>query len=144
MGRPRKVAEASVLAAILTATGRLGAPPTIEELRREIGVGSTRTVLRYLRWLEEGGRIERRPGSRGIRLIPRKASADQESAILQELEELLIRHRAWIFLDCRGAVLWIGGAPAGRISAAAADGFRLELDREHVYGCDDDAPEPTC
>lgn len=43
-------------------------PPTIEELQRELGVGSSRTVLRYLRALEEAGDIERWPGARGIRL----------------------------------------------------------------------------
>jgi repressor LexA len=42
--------------------------PTIEELRRVLGVGSTRTVLRYLSWLEDEGDIERWPGARGLRL----------------------------------------------------------------------------
>lgn len=50
-----------------------GMSPTVEELRRALHVGSTRTVLRYLRALEEDGDIERWPGARGIRL--RRASA---------------------------------------------------------------------
>jgi repressor LexA len=45
-----------------------GMPPTVEELRGALHVGSTRTVHRYLRALEEDGDIERWPGARGIRL----------------------------------------------------------------------------
>ena len=43
-------------------------PPTIEELRRILRVGSTRTVLRYLDLLEEEGYIERWSGARGFRM----------------------------------------------------------------------------
>lgn len=49
-----------------------GKPPTVEELRRSVKVGSTRTVQRYLDWLEEEGDIERWHGARGIR--PLKSS----------------------------------------------------------------------
>ncbi len=45
-----------------------GLPPTVEELRKELNVGSSRTVMRYLEQLEESGDIVRWPGSRGIRL----------------------------------------------------------------------------
>jgi repressor LexA len=45
-----------------------GMPPSIEELRDVLGVGSNRTVLRYLSWLEEEGDIERWAGARGMRL----------------------------------------------------------------------------
>ena len=48
---------------------RRGMAPTIEELRQALGVGSTNTVLRCLRELEEEGYIERWPGARGIRLL---------------------------------------------------------------------------
>ncbi|MBX3177730.1 MAG: transcriptional repressor LexA [Candidatus Hydrogenedentes bacterium] len=50
-----------------------GRPPTMEEFRLALGVGSTRTVHRYLQALEQEGRIERWSGARGIRL--RKVSA---------------------------------------------------------------------
>jgi SOS regulatory protein LexA len=43
-------------------------PPTVEELRRLLGVGSTRTVLRYLDLLEKEGYIERWSGARGLRM----------------------------------------------------------------------------
>src|SRR5258708_23973312 len=51
-----------------------GVAPTIEELRRALQLGSTRTVLRYLKTLEEDGAIERWPGARGLRPLrsPRK------------------------------------------------------------------------
>lgn len=43
-------------------------PPTVDELQKKLGVGSVRTVLRYLDWLEEEGDIERWGGARGIRV----------------------------------------------------------------------------
>ena len=45
--------------------------PTIEELRQALGVGSTNTVLRCLRELEEEGYIERWSGARGMKLLKR-------------------------------------------------------------------------
>lgn len=45
-----------------------GMPPTVAELRDALGVGSTRTAVRYLGDLEAAGMIERWPGARGIRL----------------------------------------------------------------------------
>lgn len=44
-------------------------PPTIDELRQALGVGSTRTILRYLQALEAAGAIQRWEGARGIRLL---------------------------------------------------------------------------
>ena len=52
---------------------RNSVPPTIEELRRLRGVGSTRTVLRYLDALKEESYIERWSGARGLRM--RKGAA---------------------------------------------------------------------
>lgn len=46
-----------------------GMAPTIEELRQAVGAGSTSTVLRYLRQLEEEGYIERWHGARGLKLL---------------------------------------------------------------------------
>jgi len=40
----------------------------VQELRRLLGVGSTRTVLRYLDVLKEEGYIERWSGARGLRM----------------------------------------------------------------------------
>jgi repressor LexA len=60
--------EEEVLRAIQEWVVRFGLPPTLEELRDRMGVGSTRTVMRYLQGLEKKGAIERWRGSRGIRL----------------------------------------------------------------------------
>jgi repressor LexA len=68
MGRKRQFSREHVLSLIQEWRGRHGAPPTIKELQRLLGVGSTRTVVRYLRWLETEGDIERRPGARGVRV----------------------------------------------------------------------------
>lgn len=59
---------AEVLSALRRLQGRLGMPPTIKELREELAVGSTRTVLRYLQKLETLGWVTRWPGARGIRI----------------------------------------------------------------------------
>ncbi|MBI4526577.1 MAG: repressor LexA [Deltaproteobacteria bacterium] len=67
MGRPKQLKREEVLSAINEAVINRGVPPTIDELRRKLGVGSTRTVLRYLKWLEEEGDIQRWSGARGLR-----------------------------------------------------------------------------
>lgn len=69
MGRPKVIDRKQMLRAISYEIVRRGMAPTIEELRKALGVGSTNTVLRHLRELEEEGHIERWPGARGIRLI---------------------------------------------------------------------------
>lgn len=69
MPRKRLATAEDVLAVLQRWIAQEGHPPTIEELRQELGVGSTRTVLRYLQELEEEGAIRRWPGSRGIRLL---------------------------------------------------------------------------
>jgi repressor LexA len=56
-------------------------PPTIEELRKALGVGSTRTVLRYLQWLEKEGDIERWSGARGIRPLRSDMSTASTRAV---------------------------------------------------------------
>src|SRR5689334_8825595 len=68
MTRQRQFGNAEVLRAIQVAIAENGQPPTIEELRQVLGVGSTRTALRYLQALEEAGDIQRWPGARGIRV----------------------------------------------------------------------------
>ena len=72
----KKLSNEEVLATINGFIIEHGFPPTIEELRKILGVGSSRTVLRYLKLLEADGLIERWPGARGIRL---KKSLDSSS-----------------------------------------------------------------
>jgi repressor LexA len=69
MGRQKIFDSEQVLAAIQEWLVHHGVPPTIEELRRALGVGSTRTVLRYLQQLEADGHIERWHGARGMKLL---------------------------------------------------------------------------
>jgi repressor LexA len=74
MGRKKSLTKEQVLKAIRNWLIQHGMAPTVEELRRILRVGSSRTVLRYLQWLEVEGDIERWPGARGLRLLrsPRK------------------------------------------------------------------------
>ena len=58
-----------MLAAIQRWFAEHGDPPSIEELRRELRVGSTRTVFRYLQLLEEEGLIERDRDSHRMRVL---------------------------------------------------------------------------
>jgi repressor LexA len=69
MGRKRQLDKDQVLGAIHDWLIEHGAPPTVEELRTKLKVGSSRTVVRYLKWLEEDGDIERWPGARGLKLL---------------------------------------------------------------------------
>jgi repressor LexA len=75
MGRKRLLAKETVLSAINQWLVQYGVAPTIEELRKALKVGSTRTVLRYLDQLEEDELIERRSGARGLR--PLKSSVSK-------------------------------------------------------------------
>lgn len=68
MGRKKSLTNERVLDAIKKLTEEFGFSPTLEELRRELGVGSKRTVQRYLLALEQEGRIERRGGARGVKI----------------------------------------------------------------------------
>lgn len=69
MPKDRLIHKNAVLLAIRNWLVHHGNPPTIEELRKTLGVGSTRTVIRYLQSLEKEGDIERWPGARGLRLL---------------------------------------------------------------------------
>lgn len=80
MGRKPLLSKETVLVAIQRWTARNGGHPSVEELRRELGVASTRTVFRYLQTLEEDGAIERRPGAPGVKLLkPRSEGAQTRS-----------------------------------------------------------------
>jgi SOS regulatory protein LexA len=68
MSRPKLVTKEKVVDALNRWFIRNSVPPTVEELRRLLGVGSTRTVLRYLDGLQKEGYIDRWAGARGLRL----------------------------------------------------------------------------
>ena len=69
MGRRKLCSSTEVLYRIKWCIRHSNMPPTCEELRKWLGVGSTRTVLRYLRELEDKKLIRRWPGARGIAVI---------------------------------------------------------------------------
>jgi repressor LexA len=69
MPKDKRVSKIEILRAIRNSLVHHGVPPTVEELRSALGVGSTRTVQRYLEWLEEEGDLERWSGARGMRLL---------------------------------------------------------------------------
>lgn len=73
MARPKLLTKEQVVDALSRWFIRNSVPPTVEELRRLLGVGSTRTVLRYLDALKEEGYIDRWSGARGLRM--RKGTA---------------------------------------------------------------------
>jgi repressor LexA len=77
MGRPRTYHPEQILLALERYVVQNGRAPTIEEFRKALGVGSTRTVLRYLQELEGGGFIRRSPGARGIQVIRRPSGGPQ-------------------------------------------------------------------
>jgi repressor LexA len=68
MARPKLLTKEQVVDALNRWFIRNSVPPTVEELRRLLGVGSTRTVLRYLDVLKEEGYIDRWSGARGLRM----------------------------------------------------------------------------
>jgi repressor LexA len=73
MARPKLLTKEQVIDALSRWFIRNSVPPTVEELRRLLGVGSTRTVLRYLDALKDEGYIDRWSGARGLRM--RKGTA---------------------------------------------------------------------
>ena len=87
MGRKILIASPSeVLGGIQWYIAKKGMPPTVAELRDYFGVGSTRTITRYLKVLEEMKWIRRWPGARGIAILNLKpiastAASDRSAAI---------------------------------------------------------------
>jgi repressor LexA len=69
MGRKPLLTKTQVLVALQRWTARNGGMPSLEDLRKELRVGSTRTIFRYLQMLQEDGAIERRPGAPGVKLL---------------------------------------------------------------------------
>lgn len=81
MGRRRTHSNEQVLEAIRTWIADHGLPPTVAELKAALGLGSTRTALRYLEALQEQGDIERWPGARGMRVRRAPDHGDQTAAV---------------------------------------------------------------
>ena len=81
MGRKPALRKEKVLAAIQRWLTEHGDSPSIEELRRELNVGSTRTVFRYLQLLEEEGLIERDRSGHGLRLLKPAHTSVQTRAV---------------------------------------------------------------
>jgi repressor LexA len=79
--REKALSKEQILSAIRRSILHEGMPPTVEELRKALKVGSTRTVLRYLRWLEDEGELERWSGARGLRLVKAGNQHAQTSAV---------------------------------------------------------------
>jgi len=69
MGRRKKYSPEQVLDSINQWFLVHGNPPTVEELRKVLKLGSTRTALRYLERLESDGLIERWAGARGLKTL---------------------------------------------------------------------------
>lgn len=81
MGRKPLLTKEKVLVALQRWTASNGGQPSVEELRRELGVASTRTVFRYLQMLEDDGAIKRRPGAPGVKLLKPRAEGAQTRAV---------------------------------------------------------------
>lgn len=77
MGRRPILTTAKVLAGLQRFSAANGRAPSLDELRRELRVASTRTVFRYLRKLEDEGVIERHAGVPGVKLLkPKREGLD--------------------------------------------------------------------
>jgi repressor LexA len=81
MGRRPLLTKEQVLVALQRWTAGHGRTPSLEELRRELHVASTRTIFRYLQILEEDGAIERRQGAAGVKLLKPSRSGLQTRGI---------------------------------------------------------------
>jgi repressor LexA len=82
MARPKLVTKEQVIDALSRWFIRNSIPPTVEELRRLLGVGSTRTVLRYLDALKAEGYIDRWSGARGLRMRRAPAASSLETRLV--------------------------------------------------------------
>ena len=67
----KKLSTEQVLNALHRLVVKHGHPPTVEELRLALKLGSTRTAFRYLQDLESEGHIQRWGGARGMRITRR-------------------------------------------------------------------------
>jgi repressor LexA len=87
MGRKKLFSKEQILEAINRLILRKGVPPTIEELRASLGIGSKRTILRYLDLLVEEGDIQRWSGARGLRPLraPKKGLETRAVPVIGEV-----------------------------------------------------------
>ena len=74
MARPRTMTTAAAAAILRKVMRDRGQAPTVLEFTKALGVGSTRTTLRYLQRMEDAGYIRRWEGARGIVLCDRIAA----------------------------------------------------------------------
>lgn len=81
MGRKKLYQPEQVLGTLERWIIQEGQPPTIEELRQALELGSSRTVLQYLQELEDGGYIRRWPGGRGIQILRRPRLGQETRAV---------------------------------------------------------------
>jgi LexA DNA binding domain len=74
---------------------KFGMAPTVAEFTQALGVGSTRTAMRYLRKLEARGLIQRWHGARGIKLAkPRRKDPPADKAgWREEFDSLFVTRR---------------------------------------------------
>ena len=64
------IVRESVLKTIVEYRNEHGYPPTIREIREEVGASSTSNISHHLQIMERDGVIERTPGvSRGIKVL---------------------------------------------------------------------------
>jgi repressor LexA len=138
MTRKKLLTKEQVLEAINRWLVERGLPPTVEELRLALKVGSKRTVLRYLQWLEDEGEIERWPGARGLRL-KKTVSRDIETRPIPLVGEatagaLMIaeeNHQGWIhlplqFLQRKNAKYFLLRVNGDSMNKAELNGARIE------------------
>lgn len=127
-----------MLEAIARCVVENGHPPTVLELQRALRLGSTRTVLRYLDWLEEDGDLRRWPGARGIQLLKRPKTGAETVAIplvgeapagpLMVAEE---NREGWVrvpkeFMRPRNAQFFLLRVRGDSMNRAEVDGARIE------------------
>lgn len=138
MGRKKIFSNEKMLQAINELVLRNGLPPTIEELRDYLGIGSTRTILRYLDWLVEDGTIERWKGARGLRVIrsPHKGLETSAIPIIGEVPAGLFmlaeeNLEGWVklpndFLRSSGNKYFLLRVRGDSMDRAKLDGVRIE------------------
>jgi len=137
MGRKPLFTVEHVASAIQEWVAHHGVAPTVEELRRLLRAGSTRTVWRYLRLLETEGYIERWPGARGLRSLkaveggtrtravplvgeapagPRMLAEENREGWVRLPEDMFARHSGRFFLlRVRGDSMNRARLPGGKI-----------------------------
>lgn len=138
MGRKPAYTLEHVAKAIQRWVGTRGVSPTVEELRRLLKAGSTRTVWRYLQQLEAEGFIERWPGARGMRSLKAIDSGTTTRAVplvgeapagpLMHAEE---NYQGWLrlptdFVSPKSAVFYLLRVRGDSMNRARLPGGKIE------------------